>query len=114
MVFANDRAALSKAERKARLEGAIADAIGRLESLTAQPTEWQKAKILHAIDATTRGLFDVAATNLAQVFAESPVDRPWPSPDIDPGDLDAVTIATLRGELDRLKALPVQDPPDYL
>jgi hypothetical protein len=114
MVFANDWTALSKAERKAKLETAIGEAIDRLESLSALPTEWQKSKILHAIDATTRGLFDVAATNLTQVFAESLVGRPWPNPDTDPGDLDDVTIATLRGELNRLKTLPVQDPPDYL
>jgi hypothetical protein len=114
MVFANDWAALSKAEHKAKLEAAIGEAIDRLESLTSVPTEWQKAKILHAIDATTRGLFDVAATNLTQVFAETLVGRPWPNPDTDPGELDAVTIATLRSELDRLKTLPVQDPPDYL
>jgi hypothetical protein len=114
MVFANDWTALSKAERKAKLEAAIGETIDRLESLPASPTEWQKSKILHAIDATTRGLFDVAATNLTQVFAESLVGRPWPNPDTDPGDLDDVTIATLRGELNRLKTLPVQDPPDYL
>jgi hypothetical protein len=114
MVFANNRAALSKAQHKAKLEAAIGEAIDRLESLTASPTEWQKSKILHAIDATTRGLFDVAAANLTQVFAETRVGHPLPSPDTDPGDLDGVTIATLRAELDRLKTLPVQDPPDYL
>lgn len=114
MVFANDRAALSKAERKAKLEAAIGEAIDRLETLPASPTEWQKAKILHAIDAAARGLFDVATTNLTQVFAENGAGHPWPNPDTEPGELDDVTTATLRSELDRLKGLPVQDPPDYL
>jgi hypothetical protein len=114
MALANDWQALSKAERKVRLEAAIGEAIDSLERATASPTDWQKSKILHAIDLTTRGLFDVAATSLSQVFAETLVGRPWPNPDTDPGDLDGVNIATLRSELDRLKALPVQDPPDYL
>jgi hypothetical protein len=114
MVFADDGSALSKAERKAMLEAAIGEAIDRIESRSDAPTEWQKAKILHAIDATTRGLFDVAAANLSQVFAESLVGRPWPSPDTGPGELAEVTIATLRRDLERLRALPVQDPPDYL
>ncbi|MGH6874788.1 MAG: hypothetical protein ACREDW_07210, partial [Aestuariivirgaceae bacterium] len=67
MAFASDWETLGKAERKAKLEAAIGETIDRLESLSATPTEWQKAKILHAIDATTRGLFDVAATTLTQV-----------------------------------------------
>ena len=114
MAFAADWEMLSKAERKRLLEAAIGDTIDRLESTMGSPTDWQKSKILHAIDSTTRGLFDVAATNLTQVFAETLVGRPWPNPDTDPGELDGVTLATLRSELDRLKTLPVQDPPDYL
>jgi hypothetical protein len=113
MSLANDWDTLGKAERKASLELAIGDAIDRIAARAGAPTNWQKGKILHAIDATTRGLFDVAATHLGQVFAEG-VDRPWPNPDFDPGDLDKVTVATLRNELDGLKARPVQDPPDYL
>jgi hypothetical protein len=114
MVFANDWEVLSKAERKARLEAAIGETLDRLESKTTSPTDWQKSKILHAIDSTARGLFDVAATNLTQVFAEARVGRPLPNPDTEPGELDGVTIAKMRSQLDRLKALPVQDPPDYL
>src|SRR5215216_1101253 len=114
MAFADDWELLGKAERKARLEAAIGQTIDRLESRTSSPTDWQKAKILHAIDSTARGLFDVAATNLTQVFAETLVGRPFQNPDTEPGELDGVTIAKMRSELDRLKTLPVQDPPDYL
>lgn len=114
MAFVNDWEVLSKADRKARLEAEIGDALDRLESQSTSLTDWQKSKILHAIDSTTRGLFDVAATNLAQVFAESQAGRPLPSPDTEPGQLDGVTIARLRSQLDQLKTLPVQDPPDYL
>jgi hypothetical protein len=114
MAFANDWEGLSKAERKARLEAAIGETLDSLESKTTPPTDWQKSKILHAIDSTARGLFDVAATNLTQVFAETRIGRPLPNPDTEPGELDGVTIAKMRSELDRLKALPVQDPPDYL
>jgi len=114
MAFADDWELLGKAERKARLEAAIGQTIDRLESRTSSPTDWQKAKILHAIDSTARGLFDVAASNLTQVFAESNLGRPFPNPDTEPGELDGVTIARLRSELDRLKTLPLQDPPDYL
>ena len=53
-------------------------------------------------------------TNLTQVFAETLVGRPLPNPDTEPGELDGVTIAKMRSELDRLKTLRVQDPPDYL
>jgi hypothetical protein len=113
MSLANDWDTLGKAERKARLELAIGEAIDRIAA-QAVPTDWQKGKILHAIDATTRGLFDVAATHLSQVFVEGTADRPWPNPDIDSRDLDKITVMTLRRELDRLKARPVQDPPDYL
>src|SRR5215208_1440107 len=114
MAFANDWEVLDKVERKARLEAAIGETIDRLESTSSSPTDWQKSKILHAIDSTARGLFDVAVTNLAQVFAESNLGRPFPNPDTEPGELDSVTIARLRSELDRLKSLPLQDPPDYL
>jgi hypothetical protein len=114
MAFAEDWNVLGKAERKARLEAAIGETIDRLESTSSSPTDWQKSKILHAIDSTARGLFDVAATNLTQVFLESSLARPLPNTDTEPGELDSVTIARLRSELDRLKTLPVQDPPDYL
>jgi hypothetical protein len=114
MAFAEDWEVLGKAERKARLEAAIGETIDRLESTTSSPSDWQKSKILHAIDSTARGLFDVAASNLTQVFAESKLGRTFPNPDTEPGELDAVTITRLRSELDRLKTLPVQDPPDYL
>ena len=114
MAFANDWNTLSKGNKKARLEARIAVAIERLADLPGPPTQWQKAKVLDALDATTRGLFDVAATHLDQVFAETPADHPWSHPDTNLADFEAVTIESLRAELDRLRSRPVQDPPDYL
>lgn len=105
--------AMRKDEKKASLEQAIAAAIERLSTLPVPPTQWQKAKVLDAIDATTRGLFDLASTHLDQVFAEGDGYH-WPHPDTNLADFDAITLDSLRAELDRLKSLPVQDPPDYL
>jgi hypothetical protein len=113
MTIADDGNGMSKAARKARLEAEISKLIEQLEKSPLPATQWQKAKILDAIDATTRGLFEVASTHLAQVFAEDP-ERPWPHPDTNLADLDKITLDALRGELDLLRARPVQDPPDYL
>jgi hypothetical protein len=113
-VLANDWNGLSKTEQKSRLETAIGETIDRLASFPSPPTQWQKAKVLAAIDATTRGLFDLAATHLSQVFAEIPIGRPLSHPDTNLADFDEVGLMTLRDELERLKARPVQDPPDFL
>lgn len=74
----------------------------------------QKAKVLDALDAATRGLFDLASTHLSQVFAENHSVRPWPHPDTNLPGLENVTLDTLRAELERLGTRPVQDPPDFL
>jgi restriction endonuclease S subunit len=60
MAIAANWQALNKAEQKAQLESAIAAILDSLEAQSAPPTDWQKAKVIDAIDATTRGLFDVA------------------------------------------------------
>lgn len=114
MAIAANWQALNKAEQKAQLESAIAAILDRLEAQSAPPTDWQKAKVIDAIDATTRGLFDVASTHLSQVFVEADAGRPLPHPDTNLADPAKVTLAMLRAELDQLKARPVQDPPDYL
>jgi hypothetical protein len=114
MAIAANWEALNKAERKARLESAIESILDRLEAQPASPTDWQKAKVIDAIDATTRGLFDVASTHLSQVFVEDDAGRPLAHPDTNLADPAKVTLPMLREELTRLRAKPVQDPPDYL
>lgn len=114
MVLADDWYGLSKTEQKTRLETAIGETIDRLADLASPPTKWQKAKVLDAIDATTRGLFDLAATHLSQVFAEIPAGRPLSHPDTNLADLDRIGLESLREELARLQSRPVQDPPDFL
>jgi hypothetical protein len=114
MAIAPDWDALNKAERKASLERSIEEMIDRLERLPEPPTDWQKAKIMDAIDATLRGLFDVASTHLSQVFVEADAGRPLPHPDTNLADPSKLTLASLRAELANLKTRPVQDPPDYL
>jgi hypothetical protein len=114
MAIAPDWNALNKAERKASLERAIETMIERLAALPAPPTDWQKAKVMDAIDATLRGLFDLASTHLSQVFVEAEVGRPLPHPDTNLADPSSLSIDSLRAELARLKSRPVQDPPDYL
>ena len=114
MAIAPDWNALNKAERKASLERRIEETIDRLEHLPGPPTDWQKAKIMDAIDATLRGLFDVAPTHLSQVFVEAEAGRPLPHPDTNLADPSKLTLASLRAELEKLKKRPVQDPPDYL
>jgi hypothetical protein len=114
MVLADDWYGLSKTEQKARLETAISETIDRLAALASPPTQWQKAKVFDAIDATTRGLFDLAATHLTQVFAEITAGRPLSHPDTNLADFDRIGIEALREELARLQSRPVQDPPDFL
>jgi hypothetical protein len=114
MVLADDGSGLSKTEQKSRLETAIGETIDRLAALSGPPTQWQKAKVFDAIDATTRGLFDLAATHLSQVFAEIPAGQPLSHPDTNLADFDRIGLAALREELERLRLRPVQDPPDFL
>jgi hypothetical protein len=114
MVLTDDWNDVSKIEQKIRLEKAIGETIDRLAALPTAPSKWQKAKVFDAIDATTRGLFDVAATHLTQVFAEIPAGRPLSHPDINLPDFELIGLDALREELERLKARPVQDPPDFL
>ena len=114
MAIAPDWDALNKAERKASLERRIAEVIERLAAQTAPPTDWQKSKVMNAIDATLRGLFDVGATHLSQVFMEAEAGRPLRHPDTNLADPAKLTLETLSAALDELKRRPVQDPPDYL
>jgi len=114
MAIAPDWDALNKAERKARLERRIGETIDRLAARPSPPSDWQKAKVMDAIDATLRGLFDVAATHLSQVFAETEAGTPLPHPDTNLADPAKLTLETLRTALTELKTRPVQDPPDYL
>jgi hypothetical protein len=114
MAIAPDWDALNKAERKARLEMRIEETIDRLAGAPAPATDWQKAKIMDAIDATLRGLFDVASTHLSQVFVEAQAGRPLPHPDTNLADPAKLTLDALRAALAELRSRPVQDPPDYL
>jgi hypothetical protein len=114
MATAPEWDALDKAERKADLERRIEETIDRLAAEPSPPTEWQKAKVMDTIDATLRGLFDVASTHLSQVFVEAETGRPLPHPDTNLADPAKLTLDALRSALAELKSRPVQDPPDYL
>jgi hypothetical protein len=114
MAIAPDWVKLNKAERKASLERRIEETLDRLDAEAAPPTDWQKAKVMDAIDATMRGLFDVASTHVGQVFVEAEMGRPLSHPDTNLADPAKLTLEILRNLLAELKTRPVQDPPDYL
>ena len=103
-----------KIAAKSQIEDAIAQAIERVAGSASAPTSWQKAKIMDAIDSATRGLFEVAATHLSQVFLERTAGQPLTPPDVNLTDPATLTIEALRTELERLRSRPLQDPPDYL
>lgn len=61
---------LSKEEQKAAIEGELSRLLNELESSGAALTDWQKVKLVDALDYAERGAFGMAATTVDQVSGE--------------------------------------------
>jgi hypothetical protein len=104
---------LTKAEKKEHLEQGIDGLIDELERRGRPLTEWEVAKVIGAIDSTRRGLFDYAATQLADVFATNVAEKPWPNSQTKANAPTNVETSELRAELDRLKFEAVAEHPIF-
>jgi hypothetical protein len=101
---------LTRAEKKLRLEAEIGEALEGIETEGREPTEWESQHLAGAIGSADDGLFEVAASDLNQVFEdEANISPNWHKQE----GLCDMTTSELRAALNRLKARPVQERPIF-